>query len=221
MDVVVDTKEELKRTKQAFILFMIGEICLMLGVLSMGADFKFLPRWLESFAFFDFAAFLLSFIALILLRKIHNAFTYSAITVGVLTIAVIFEGVCSTSEDSLYLLWAKGLGWSCDLLLALYHVYFFQGCLFIFKKYNDEKMGKRVKQVAIIYLVITALYIIFKIGTITPAILKNTIANRIFIFGTLFFTLSTFIFTLINVIFISIKVSIIRKEEHTDVREIQ
>ena len=216
---MLNQKDELKRTKQAFILFMIGEICLMLGALSMGADFKFLPRWLESFAFFDFVAFLLSFIALCLLRKLHVSFTYSAISVGVLFVAMTFDGVCLTSEESLYLLWGKGLGWTCDLLLCLYHVYFLQGCLFIFKKYNDEKMSKKVKQIAIIYLAIFATFIIFKIGTTIPAILKNTIANRVFIFGTLFFTLSTFIFTLINVIYISIKVSIIRKEEHNDVSE--
>ena len=218
---MLNQKDELKRTKQAFILFMIGEICLLLAILSLGANFKFLPRWLESFAGFIILAFALSFIALCLIRKIHVSFTYSVITIGVAFCLIIVETICSTSNDSLYLNWAKGLSWTNDMLICLYHVYFLQGCLFIFRKYENPKMEKDVKRVAIIYLIIFVIYILFNIGTKIPAILTNTVSNRVFVYGTLLFNFASIVFIIVNTVRIGIKVSIIRKEEVDELREQQ
>ena len=107
----------------------------------------------------------------------------------------------------------KILSWTNDMLVCLYHVYFLQGCLFIFRKYKNLKMEKEIKRVAIIYLVIFAIYILFNIGTKIPAILTNTVSNRVFIYGTLLFNFASIVFIIVNTVRIGIKVCIIRKEE--------
>ncbi len=220
-EAILNDVNELKNTKKAFVIFMIGEIFQILGMLSFGSDYKFLPRWLETFAFFSLAGYVLIFIALCLIRKLHVTFTYSLITIGILSFFLVLSEVCSTSNEYIYIAWGKGLFWTNTVLLCIVHIYFFQGCIFIFRKYNNLEMAKNVKLVIISYMIIFFVYVAFKIGTYIPAILKNTVANRVFIYGSLLFEFVSYVFVMIHVVRIAIKVNLIRKEEQTDVREVE
>ena len=220
-EAILNDVNELKNTKKAFIIYMIGEICQIIGMLSMGANYKFLPRWLETFAFFSLIGYFLILVALCLIRKLHKTFTYSLITVGILSTLMLFAEVCSTSNEYIYIAWGKGLTWTNDVLLCIVHIYFFQGCIFLFRKYKDEKMEKDVKWVAIIYFIIFAVFMVFKIGTYIPSILKNTVANRVFVYGSILFELVSYVYVMVNVVRIAIRINLIRKEEDHEIGEIE
>lgn len=220
--------EQLKNTKKSFILFMIGEVLLIVGMLSSGANYKFFPRWIENFVFFAFVGYILIIIALCYIRKIHVSFNRSLIAVAIMLVASFVGEICKTSSDSFNILLGRGLTWSADLLSCVGHIYFLQGCIYIFKEFKDEKMAKYGVRVAIAYFAIFATFVFFKAGSRMDVVLSKTIPNRIFVYGSMLFEFLSYIYIVVCIVFISIKVSLLRKEgEHVgenqtdEVREVQ
>lgn len=212
-EIVVTEKLDFKKTKASFIIYMAGQIFMILGIFSIGSQYKFFPRWIENFAFFSMLAYILIIIGLTRIRKLHISFSRSLITMGILITCSFVSHICSTSSDYTYLTFGKSLEWSCDLLFCISTIYFFIGCLHIFRELKNEKMIKQVKRVSISYFAMFVIFILFKLGSTMPFILNNIVANRIFIYGRLLSELINYLFVAICVVFIAIKVNLIRKEE--------
>ena len=200
-----------KRLRRAFILLLVGYICHLLVTLTLGINFKFLPRWLEAFEAFKYIAFILVFIGLSLIYKYKKTFLYALISTGAAFLCSVNAEICSTSSESLFISWGEGLIWSRDVLVCVTLIYFLHGCSLLFEDFGIASHSKKAKAAGISFLVVLGIYFIFRVGKNIRAIMNNLVANRVFLYGTWIFEFIVYIYALVIVINLLIPVIKMRK----------
>lgn len=201
-----------KKYSIAMILFLVGQIFLVVSTISNGSSIKVLPRWLEAFSGFVILGIAVIIVSLITLLKIKKYFIYSLIAVIFSFIANGFSTICLTSNDPLYYALSKGFELSSDILLLIFYVYFFQGNYLIYKDLGYVDESKKMKKYCIIFLIIHIASIAIQYIAKIPAISHNLIANRVFLYGSWVVEFAVYVFSLVIVIGLVINAKKINKE---------
>ena len=177
-----DLNTPFKRIYIAYIIFLLAQVCLTISGASFGANFKFLPKWLDLLSGFAIVSYALYLIATTILLKVSKYY-YHAFTVALFLIAaMILEDICQTSDSGLYKSWGRAMTWTIDFLEALFFGYFFQGTYLVLKNNKYEKGKKKLKAYLVAFLVIYILELLVHIFSLFPFIVNNIVANRVFLY---------------------------------------
>lgn len=216
--IVDDSKKELKVFKKSFILFLVGQILLIISTLSRATVINGVPRWLSIFELFLYIAYIIYFFALFYIRNLNISFKRSFISLLALFVVFMFYEVSRTSESQFYVSSSRGLGWSIDIVKCIFYLYFFHGCSVLFDKYGFHAGKKKT----IIFL--SAFMLLFIAGetfnylSSVSGILKNRFFNRFFLYGSwglVFLTyVSVFVMTIIIAHYLNKKFKERKEREH-------
>ena len=133
-----------------FLLFIIGQLLLIIGSLSMGSQFKVVPQWLSLFAIFSFVGFILMFIAYLYLYKVNKNYLRSFIAFIIFVLLVILVDGFSHSKSDFYLVWSRGLEVSEQLMMCVVYTYFLLGTRdYLIDKGLKEHKGKTMVQIIV------------------------------------------------------------------------
>ena len=191
---IKNEKDEIKLFKNAFMVFYIGQIFLIISTLSYLTSINGIPRFFNYFAYFSYVTYLMYFITLYIMRFSNKSFRLSYYSIGVFIVIYIIQAIASTSTNEVFLALSKGLEISLDIMLALFYLFFFRGTYLLYDKFGLEA-GKRKAKIA--FFVFLGIYILgqiceFLLGT--RLLMSSMLAKRIFLYASwgLRFALYTF-----------------------------
>lgn len=186
--------KELRKFRRAFIFFWIGQICLLISLLSFDGRFKFLPFIITMLKFFNPVGYILSLVGLFLLRNQNKQFYLSLVTFGFFVSVGLLKTVCETSTDEFYINWAKGLDWSIEILKCILYAYFLLGCRQYFKENGLLHIEKRTRVTMIVFISLIVLERLSVFLLYFNPIKANIMLNRVLTFGELFINIAAYAF---------------------------
>ena len=191
---------KVNRFRNTFILFIIGQFFLILGLLSYGSHIKALASWLELFAFFDFLGIIFIIIVASRLYSYNKHYFHFLISSIIYLFIGILGTICLESTSDLTVAWGRGLNVSAGLLLCLVYVYFFLGTRDYFKENNLYDNVKKSRIGCIIVIAFTIISNIMSFIRTFDTVKTNYIASAILKYGSMFFKLVIYIFILVVLI---------------------
>ena len=197
---IKEPKSELKSFRAAFIIFLIGQIFLIVSTLTYAANINGVPRFFRFFDLFVVVTNVLDWVALFLLRKVNKSFRYSFYSVSIFLVLLIVYSIAMSSSESMYVAIGRGLSWSKDIVQAVFYIYFFHGCYLFFEK-QGFNTGKKVAYISIFIflgLFITSCVLTYLI-TVRP-VQRNFVLYRIFLYSGWGFKFLIYAFTFVIVL---------------------
>lgn len=216
---IVDEKQkELKTFKKCFIVFLVGQILLIISTLSHSTIINGVPRWFSIFELLMYITYILYLFAVFPMRKYNQSFNRAFISLLALYIVDVFYEVCRTSESQFYVSASRGLNWSIDLVKCIFYLFFFHGCALFFDKYNLHAGKKKTIILLTIFLVLFALSEIFDYLSGTALLRRNRFFNRFFLYGSwgFSFLVYTFIFVMTNILAHFLNKKFRKRKENAD-----
>ena len=177
------TKKEQRTFHVAFIIFLIGQIFLIVSTLSYAANINGVPRIFAMFDIFIVVTNVLHWIALFILKKVNNSFKLSFYSVSIFLVLLMVHTIAMSSSESLYVAIGRGLYWSRDIVQCIFYLYFFHGCILFFEKHNLTG-GKKVAIVSL--FVLLALFIASSVLTYlitVRSIQRNFVLYRVMLYS--------------------------------------
>ena len=178
-----EAKKELRSFRAAFIIFLIGQIFLIVSTLTYASNINGVPRFFAVFDLFVVVTNVLDWVALFLLKKVNRSFRYSFYSVSIFLVLLFVYMVAMSSSDSIYVAIGRGLYWSRDIVQCIFYLYFFHGCYLFFEK-QKFNTGKKVAFVSIfIFLgLFIASCVLTYLITVRP-VQKNFVLYRILLYS--------------------------------------
>lgn len=195
----LDEKSELKLFQKAVLIFLVGQILLMISVFNLTTAINGIPTWFKYLQYLSYATYLMYFITLFLIRWLNKSFRYSFYSLVIFAVVHFTEVICKTSTNQIFMSLGKGLSWSSDVLLCFVYLFFFNGCFMIFNKYQFMT-GKKNARIA--YITFLTLFILANLAeylTGTRAVMGNSLARRITLYSYWGLLFSMHVFNLVMV----------------------
>lgn len=183
-----------KKFQKSFLLFTIGQFCMVLGAVTIGSNFKVLPSWLIFFGIFTFIGIILMLIAFKTFYKVNRNYFRALIALVAYILLVIFTDACSKSKDDMYLTLSRGLEISSAFVSCIFYVYSFLGTRDYFNETNIAKGKKRAMTGAIILVVLFVTQQVLAFLSSFDFAKQSVVAFSIFRFGSWGLQLFTYVF---------------------------
>ena len=203
----------IKKIYWAYIFFMIAQVLVTISLMSYGANFKFLPRWLENLSLLALVSYVLFIVSTFLLRKVSKHFFYSLIAISLLLASSIIQDICRSSNEGIYLAWARGLELTMTFLDMIFVCYFLQGTFHLLTKYENKKAAQKTKGALITFIVIFALNLLVFFTSKLPVVINHLVANRVTTYSYWALQFIFYVYTLVVVISSYIYIHIIHRTE--------
>lgn len=172
-----------KKFDKAFLLFAIGQLFMVIGLLDYASSIKVLADWLFLFSILEIVGVVLMIISSTMLYEYNKKYFYFFITSIICLFINLLSAFGDESTEDFTIAVAKGLGISGDILLCASYVYFFLGT----KEYFiDEKLDKNASRSKLSCLVIVILMIAINVMNFMKTVSfvqTNLIAMSIFKYG--------------------------------------
>ena len=194
-----DKKKELKLFQIAFLIFMIGQIVLIISTLNFATSINGVPRFFRYFKYLKYLTYLSYFGALFIIRPLNQSFRYCFYSIIIFAVTHFIQLLCETSTNQFYVALGKGLDWSVDILLCIFYLLFFHGCFLFFDAHNLKTGKKNAYFVLITFLVLFISSKVFAYLAGTRTIMKLAFFNRFFLYGSWGFEFLIYTFTSIMV----------------------
>lgn len=196
---ISNEKKEFKTFQVSFLLFLIGEIHIVLSLISNLTSINGVPQILVLFSILSYTGLILYFVSLFRLRKINKAYFYSFVAFCIFLLLGYIKTLCEHSTQPADLYTAKGIGWSVNFLQCIFYLYFFYGTHLFFKKYQLASGAKRIRLSLASFATIFIVTEVFEYLSTTRFIRNNRFTNRFFLYGywTLLFILYLLVFVTI------------------------
>ena len=194
------------------VLFMIAQICIILGLFSYASQIKALSELFSLFTIFTLIGAILMIIVaskLVFINK--NYFYFFVTTMFYFFISLIATIGKESTEDGTVAI-ANGLEISSSILLSLIYIYFFLGTRDYFKDNNLANNINKSKA-AITYIIVSTIVLMIMSFMMTIRGVKtNTILSAILRYGTLLLELVNYVFVLVILILMLIYINKKKKE---------
>lgn len=176
-------KQEFKTFQISFLLFLIGEIHIVVSLLSNMTAINGVPQALVLFYILSYVGQILYFISLFRLRKINKAYFYSFIAFCIYLLLRYIKSLCEHSTQPSDLYTAKGLGWSVNFLQCIFYLYFFYGTHLFFQKHQLVSGAKNVRISLAVFACVFIITEVFEYLSTARFIRNNRFTNRFFLYG--------------------------------------
>lgn len=214
VEVINNQKNEFKKFQVSFLLFLIGEIFLVVSQASHLTSINGVPQALVLLQLLSTVGYVFYFIAIFRIREINKAFMRSLIALAVLLVLFYVRDLSSNSIQPVDRYIGKGLGWSASFVECTFYLYFFYGTHLIFNKYGYSKGAKNLRISLAVFAGLFLVTRVFEYLSTARFIRINRFTNRFFLYGywSLIFLVYLFILTIIVLTWIYLKLQFNKKK---------
>ena len=196
-----------KNYHRAFLIFVVAQFFMVIGLLDYGTSIKALSDWLIIFTVCQLVGFILMVVASIKLYSFNKNYFYFFITSIICVFVAILGNVSKESTEDLTIAWSRGLLISADILLCIIYAYFFLGSKEYFLENGLERNAKRSKTGFVFVIAMTiAINLTVFVGSFN-GIRTNYIAAAVFKYSSILmkFIMYTFMFVILVLMMIDMK----------------
>ena len=206
-----------KRFDKAFLLFLIGQVFMMLGLIDYASSIKVLSDWLFIFSLLEIVGVILMIVASTMLYEFNKNYFYFFITSVICLFVNLLATFGEESTEDLTIAVARGLGITGDILLCVSYVYFFLGTRDYFLENELDKNAKRCKYSCFVVVILTIVINLMSFIRTVPVVQTNVIAASIFKYGCVAIKLGLYVY--IFVILLLMKKTTDKKRKETNNNE--
>ena len=202
-----------KEYHRAFLIFVIAQFFMVIGLLDYGTSIKALSDWLFIFTVCQLIGFVLMFVSSIKLYSFNKNYFYFFITSLICIFIALLGNVSEESTEDFTIAWSRGLLISADILLCIIYAYFFLGSKEYFLENGLERNAKRSRFGFIFVIIMTIIINLTAFIGSFNGIRTNYIAAAIFKYSSILmkFIMYTFMFVILILMMVDMKK--IKKEE--------
>ena len=200
---------DIKKYKQAFLLFTIAQLLMVVSLLENGSSIKALSDLMILFGVFHSIGFIMMVIASAKLYDKNKNYFYALITSIICIFVSLLALIATESTEDMTVAWSRGLAVSADILICITYAYFFLGSKEQFLEFGLEGNSKRSRLGFIFVIAVTIVINLMSFIGSFQAIKTNYLAAAIFKYGRV--ALKLFMYVFMFVILITMMVDMKKK----------
>lgn len=196
-----------KKFEKRFLIIVFAQLFLLIGTLTIGANFKALPSWFALFIIGTIIGLVLFTIGMTYFYKVNRNYLRALIALVILILLTLFIDITSRSRDDFYLAWSRGITISADFITCVLYVYFLLGTSDYFKDTHSIKGTKKSKIGAIVLVILFIVERLLSFIASLNVAKQNLVLFSICRFGAwgLQFAIYTYVFVILLLVYIYMK----------------